>query len=233
MKRFQCVIILSLLFLLAACGLKEEPWGEKNLVLQASELKRLVIDNKNGEIEIVGTTDSDSIQVTADVTSKNINKDNLKLDLNDEKDTAYLNASFKSQFLSMGSGTVNLQIKAPKHLQIEILSHKDGNIRILDMSSGVKVDNINGNINVANTKGPLTITSRDGNLKLYEITSDIEIKNVNGQIDVDQVEGSAIIDVGDGTLDLNHVGQNATITQSGNGQIKIGDVKGTVVQKKK
>ncbi|MBB3068610.1 hypothetical protein FHS14_001597 [Paenibacillus baekrokdamisoli] len=222
-----------MLFVLAACGAKEEPMGAKELKLQVGDLKKLLIDNKNGEIEIVGNTDSDVIQVTAHVSSNHINKDKLKLDLQGREDTAYLDASFKGQFLSMGSGSVNLQIKVPKHLQLEIKSHKDGNIRVSDMSSEVKIDNVNGNIDVLNTKGPLNINSRDGDLNLHDITSDIEIDNINGHIKVAHVDGSAVIDVGDGTLDIDHVGKDAMITQSGNGKIKIGDVKGTVTQKTK
>lgn len=233
MKSLRYIVVLSMLFVLAACDAKEEPLGVKELKLQVGGLKRLLIDNKNGEIEIVGNTDSNVIQVTAHIRSRNISEDKLKLDLQEQEDTAYLDASFKGQFLSMGSGSVNLQIKVPKYLQIEIKSHKDGNIQISDMSSDVKIHNVNGDIDVLNTRGPLNINNRDGDLNLDNINSDIKIDNINGHIKAAHVDGSAVIDVGDGTLDLDHVGKDALITQSGNGKIKIGDVKGTVTQKKK
>ncbi|WP_019421171.1 hypothetical protein [Paenibacillus sp. OSY-SE] len=232
-KVLKCAIVLSMLFLIAACGTGEEQTETRDLELQTAGLSKLVIDNRNGKIEIAGHTDSDKIEVTAQARAKGVSLDKLKLTLEDREGTAYLDASFEGQFLAMGSGFVDLQIKVPKHLQVDIMSHRDGDMHISNMSSNVKIGNINGNIQVLNTAGPLDIDNRDGDITIREIASDVTIANINGHIIIEQVGGSAVIDVRDGSLDIDGVAKDAAITQSGNGKVSIGDVKGKVTQKKK
>jgi hypothetical protein len=235
MKRTKLVqgmmILTALLLLITACQAKEES-EKKTLELPANNLSKLVINHRNGEIEITGSTDSDKIEVIAQAKAKGISMDKLNLTLEAQKEYAYLDARFGGQFLAMGSGAVDLVIKIPKQLQVDITSHRDGNIRISDLTSSAKIDNINGDIQVSNLSGSLTIDNRDGNMTVHDIGSDVTINNLNGHIQIDRVDGSAEIHVGDGNLDIDHVMKNATIKQSGNGKIKIGEVKGEVFQNK-
>lgn len=230
-KIIQSVVILSMLFLITACGAKEESMT-KNLELQAIGLSKLIVDHRNGKVQISGNSDSDKIEVVATAKSKGVSMDKLILKLDKRDNTAYLDTRFEGQFFALGSGEVDLQIKVPKQLQLDIMSHRDGNIHISDMSSSMKIDNVNGDIQVLHTTGPLDIENRDGDIIVRDIRSNVAINNINGHIKVEQVEGSAEIHVGDGTLDIDQVTKDTSITQSGNGKINIGEVKGKVFQNK-
>lgn len=223
-----------LLLLTTACGAKEESaaTAAKNLELQADGLAKLVIDHRNGEIHITGIADSDRIEVVPRIKANGVSMDKLELKLEGQGDTAYLEARFRGQLLAMGSGSVDLEIKVPEQLQLDIRSHRDGNVHISDLSSSAKIDNINGDIQVSNLVGSLEIDNRDGNITIYDIGSDVTINNLNGHIQIDRVNGSADIDVGDGSLNIDHAAKDVTITQSGNGEIKIGEVSGQIFQKK-
>jgi len=233
MKRTRSIqgmmILAALLLLITACQAKEET-EKKTLELPANNLSKLVIDHRNGEIQIIGSTDSDKIEVVALAKAKGISMEKLKFTLEAQQEGAYLDARFGEQFLAMGSGAVDLVINIPKQLQVDITSHRDGNIHISDLSSSAKIDNINGDIQVSNLSGSLEIDNRDGNLTVQDIGSDVIIHNINGHIQIDRVDGSAEIHVGDGSLDMDHVMKNATIKQSGNGKINIGEVKGEIFQ---
>ncbi|MED0896446.1 hypothetical protein [Aneurinibacillus migulanus] len=230
MKIMHGTIILALLLLITACGAKEE--SEKKLELPANDLSKLVIDHQNGTIQITGSADSGKIEVVALTKAKGISMEKLKLKLEARKENAYLDAQFGGQLFAMGSGAVDLEIKIPKQLQVDITSHRDGSIDISDLSSSAKIDNINGDIQVSNLSGSLEINNRDGNITIHDIGSDVTINNINGHINIDHVDGSAEIHVEDGNLDINHVMKNAIIAQSGNGKIKIGEVKGKIFQNK-
>ncbi|MEQ7050607.1 hypothetical protein ABN764_08055 [Paenibacillaceae sp. P-4] len=231
-KIIRSIVLLALLLVITACGAKEET-STKKLELPASSLAKLIIDHRNGEIQISGSTDSDKIEVVALAIANGISMDKLELALEARNENAYLDARFGGQFLAMGSGAVNLDIKVPKQLQLDITAHRDGSIHISDVSSSAKIDNINGEIQVSNLSGSLEIDNRDGDITVRNIGSDISINNINGHIAVDQIDGSADIHVGDGSLDINRVGKDASITQSGNGEVKIGEVKGNVIRNKK
>lgn len=231
----QSAVFVVFLLLLAACGAKEESaeTAAKNLELKADGLTKLVIDHRNGEIHITGNADSDRIEVVPLARANGVRMDKLELKLEAQQDTAYLDARYRGQFLAMGSGAVDLEIKVPKQLQLDIKSHRDGEIHILDLSSSAKIDNINGDIQVSNLSGSLEVDNRDGNITVHDIGSDVTINNINGHIEIDRVGGSAEIHVGDGRLDIDHVAQDATITQSGNGKIEVGEIAGQIFQKNK
>ncbi|WP_152395908.1 DUF4097 family beta strand repeat-containing protein [Paenibacillus guangzhouensis] len=231
MKMTLSTMLLALLLMITACGAKEET-ATKKLELPVNALTKLVIDHRNGEIRITGSSDSDQIEVAALAKVNGVSMDKLELKLEAQGEIANLDAQFRGQFLAMGSGAVDLDIKVPKQLQLDIMSHRDGNIHISDLSSNAKIDNINGNIQASNVSGSLDIDNRDGDITVRNIGSDVVIHNINGHMVIDHVEGSAEIHVGDGSLDINDVAKDASITQSGNGEVKIGEVKGKVLQNK-
>ncbi|MNS73427.1 hypothetical protein D3C72_1068690 [compost metagenome] len=228
-KRIQAAMLIVLLLLISGCGGHEES-AAKKLELPSSGLTKLVIDHKNGGIKITGRSDSDMIEVVASAKANGVSMDNLELKLEARQDTAYLDARFKAQFLSMGVGAVDLEIKVPKQLNLDITSHRDGNIQVSDLSSNAKMDNINGDIEVSKLSGLLEINNRDGNINVNDIGSNVIINNNNGHIVVNRIGGSAEIHVGDGSLDINHVEKDATITQTGNGEVKMGEIKGKISQ---
>ncbi|MEO3946505.1 hypothetical protein [Gorillibacterium sp. CAU 1737] len=231
MKRGRGLCLLALLLLVTACGAKEET-ASKKLNLPAEGLTKLVIAHRNGDIHLVGNPDLDTIEVSAEIKAKGIKMEKLTLELEAREETAYLDARFRGQFLASGSGTVDLEIAIPERFMVDIESHRDGEIRISDLSSSAKIANINGRIEVVNLAGALEVDNRDGDVTVRDIGSDVEIANVNGHLVVNQVRGSAKIELGDGSLELDNVEKDVTLSQSGNGKVTIGEVKGKLTQRK-
>ncbi|MEK5240517.1 DUF4097 family beta strand repeat-containing protein [Paenibacillus sp. FSL L8-0470] len=224
------LMIVGCLLLVTACSKGEETSSTQKLELDAAKLTKLVIDNRNGEIEVNGA-DTDTIEVNAVVTAKGISMDKLKLKLRAEEATAYLDASFGSQMLAMGSGSVDLEITLPRELAVELDSHRDGKLKVADLSASLKVDNVNGDLEVIDTKGPVTLSNRDGDITVRNIGTDVDIDNINGHVVVTEVAGSAEVAVGDGSLDMDHITGDAVISQTGNGEIKLGTIGGNVSRK--
>lgn len=230
MHRIRRIIIVVCLLLVTACGNAEPATSTQELKLEADKLTKLVINNRNGEIEIVGS-DTDKIAVNAVITAKGISMDKLKLQLRAEGTTAYLDAAFAGQLLAMGSGTVNLKISVPQQMAVQLDSHRDGKLHVAALSAPLKVDNVNGDVEVLDTKGPVTLSNRDGDIILRNIGADVTIDNINGHIQITQVTGSAKVSVGDGSLELDGITGDAVISQSGHGEIKLGVVGGKVQRK--
>ncbi|MNR52568.1 hypothetical protein D3C85_1724290 [compost metagenome] len=66
---------------------------------------------------------------------------------------------------------------------------------------------------------------------MRNIGTDVNIHNINGHVVITQVEGSAEVAVGDGSLELDHITGDAVISQTGNGEIKLGTIGGNVSRK--
>ncbi|GGF92989.1 hypothetical protein GCM10010912_42550 [Paenibacillus albidus] len=230
MKFIKYALIVSIVLLVTACSGGEEKTATQSLELDAGGLTQLTIENKNGEIEVTGYTDSERIEVAATVRTQGFRMKEPKLELRKEEQTAYLDASFQAQFGAMGVAAVDMEIKIPRHLGLELKSHKDGKLRISDLDSSIKINNVNGHMEIIDSKGPLTIHNRDGDILVRNLTADLNIHNLNGGITVDKVNGSAVIAVGDGTLDIDHITGDVQISQSGNGEIRVGEVQGKVIQ---
>lgn len=230
MHRIWRFTIVVCLLLVTACGNSETATSTHELKLEAGQLTKLVINNRNGEIEIKGT-ETDRIAVEAVITAKGISMDKLKLQLREEGTSAYLDAAFAGQLLAMGSGTVNLKISVPQQMAVQLDSHRDGKLQVAALSAPLQVDNVNGDIEIVDTKGPVTLSNRDGDIILRNIGADVAIDNINGHIQVTQVTGSARVTVGDGSLEMDGITGDAVIDQSGHGEIKLGVVGGKVLRK--
>ncbi|MEH7106758.1 hypothetical protein [Bacillus sp. JJ1764] len=216
-------VILSMLTLISACTQKSTT---KEVELSVKDISNLVINNRNGEVEIVGHSNSEKIEVTAQAKAKGISMDKLKFSLKERKNTAYLDATFDGQFFATGSGSVDLQIKIPKHLQVDIQSHRDGNISISDVSSAIEIENVNGDINVSSSKGPLRIENRDGDMEIREIGSKVTLNNKNGKIQAMNIDGSIDLKNRDGNLSLHNIHSDIKIMNL-NGHIKVDQIDGS------
>ncbi|MBA9083962.1 DUF4097 and DUF4098 domain-containing protein YvlB [Fontibacillus solani] len=227
------LVLITAVFLLSACQSSTEAKTEsKELSLNAATLKSLVVDHRNGSIEIRGDKNSETIQVSAETShSGNIDPDKLQLQLEERDGEAHLKAFYKGQFLVSGKGSVNLKVVIPEALSVQVRSHQDGAIVISDLLSAVNLENVNGNIDVKNIGGDVHINNRDGDINIVNAAADLYIDNVNGTIIAEEIGGSAIIDVSDGKLDLDGVDGDVTIKRSKSANVNVSNVKGSVNQK--
>ncbi|WP_410769535.1 hypothetical protein [Fontibacillus sp. BL9] len=227
-------VMIFTVFLLSACQSSTEAETEsKELSLNAATLKSLVVDHRNGSIEIRGDKSSETIQVSAEIShSGNIDPDKLQWQLEERDGEAHLKAFHKGQFLVSGKGSVNLKVVIPEALSVQVRSHQDGAIVISDLLSAVNLENVNGNIDIKNIGGDVRINNRDGNINILNAAADLYIDNVNGTILAEQIGGSAIIDVSDGKLDIDGVDGDVTVKRSNPADVKVSNVKGSINQKK-
>ncbi|MFB6362819.1 hypothetical protein ACFCP7_02010 [Paenibacillus elgii] len=232
MKWLNLVICSAALLLSVSCSAKQASTSTKQLELPGANLSALVVNNSNGQIEVVGKKDADKIQ--ADVVINGSNMDKLKLNLENKDGVATLNAFFEGQFLATGPQSVDIKLTLPERMKLEIKKpHKDGNITVSNLSSDVTIDNVNGNLNLSAIGGPIQVKNRDGEIAIRDVSSDVNIENVNGHLKVENVGGSANVELGDGSLDIDRVAKNVIIIQSGSGKVTVGEVKGKVTQSRK
>ncbi|WHY77834.1 hypothetical protein QNH20_01245 [Neobacillus sp. WH10] len=222
-KLMLCFVILSLLTLISAC---KQQSTTKEVELPVKDISKLVINNRNGEVEITGHSNSEKIEVTALVKANGISMDKLKFSLKERKNIAYLDATFDGQFFAMGSGSVDLHIKIPKHLQLDMNTHRDGNISISDLSSNIEIVNVNGDINVSNSEGPVLIENRDGDMEIRDIASKVTLNNKNGKIQAMNIDGPIDINNRDGNLSLHNIDSDVKIMNL-NGHIKVDEIDGS------
>lgn len=234
MKKIQFASLVCLLLVLAACGTSgtAETTDTKQLELSAQEVAKLVVDHRNGTISMRSDTSSDYIQVEAGVRSNGASMKKLELDLRADHNIAYLDARFEGQFLATGSGAVDLEVTVPKGVDVEIKSHRDGDITLNQLQSSASIDNINGDIFVSGLSGSLEIDNRDGNVTVTDIAETVIIDNLNGHVAIERIDGAVEIHVGDGSLAIDQVKKDVTITQTGKGEVSIGEINGNVVHKK-
>ena len=105
-KIIQRMMTLALLLLITSCGAKEQSL-KKTLELPANNLAKLVIDHRNGDIQITGISDSNKIEVVALAKAKGARMGKLEFKLEAREESAYLDARFGGQLFAMGSGEVD------------------------------------------------------------------------------------------------------------------------------
>lgn len=216
----------------------------KELSLTAANIQLLDVDAGAGSLSVVGYDDVDEIQVVADIYTDKEYTDNYILDLYQRNGRAYLVAKNKSTsgIWNGSSPRINVTIRAPKHLALEIedgsgraeIRDFDGNAKVKDGSGDLLVSNLGGDLRVDDGSGDLTISEIKGDLNLEDGSGDTDITSVGGSIDVDdgsgdlsirQVTGYTRVDDGSGDLSISNVSGKVTI-DDGSGSIYVRDVAG-------
>lgn len=234
MKKVLITGLVFCLVIISACGTSEiaDATDTKQLELLAEHMTKLLVDHRNGTISVTSDTGIDSIQAEARIRSNGASTRKLELDLRADNDIAYLVARFHGQFLATGSGAVDLDIRVPEGIDVEINSHRDGGITIHELQASASIDNINGDIVVSRLSGSLNIDNRDGNVTVMNVGEEVTVDNLNGHVEIKRVNGLVDIHLGDGSLVIDQVKQNVTITQTGSGEVSIGVINGSVIHKK-
>ncbi len=183
------------------CGLFSERY-EKNeteeFKISAAGKSRLVLDNINGRIELIASSDSENVKVIAvkeiTVPKKDLNKpfEEIKLRIdtsgNDIRIDSDIKSKTKLRFFSFGTikgPKVDYEIHIPSGLAVEI-SNVNGNISSNRLATDVSIELINGNITFRNYSGLFESEVTNGEVSLsVDSTSGIDIETVNGSVDID------------------------------------------------
>lgn len=189
---FIAAVLLSIS--LGGCDLlrkKVEKQEETSYKLSSVSVKKIVVDNTNGDIEIIRSNDSTGITVKAikEGKVKYTERDKPLENISVIVDSSNGVVSFKTEIKkSMGifkksdGGSVEYEVRVPKNVEVEI-STTNGDISMLNVPNTAKLNTINGEILFANAYGVYEATSVNGSIVgNIDSTKGIYLKTTNGSI---------------------------------------------------
>jgi DUF4097 and DUF4098 domain-containing protein YvlB len=111
-------------------------------------------------------------------------------------------------------------------------AHEDGDVQtnldiLVPAQSAITAQTNRGDIKLAGTKGPVTITSQSGDLDLHDVAGDVTATMDHGDTHIDAVKGNVRLDGHGGEVDLSNVSGDATIQGDFYGPIRAHDIQKT------
>jgi hypothetical protein len=208
-------------------------WGAFNVVellaheehterftVPAAGLDRLLVDNSNGSVTIVGT-DAEEIAVSAEI-SRGL------------RDTGFSREVLESTLVVRGTcpnfGSmwcrVTLRIEVPRQLDVVVDASNSG-VEIADVDGDVSVDADNGRVEVSDLRGALTLSSDNGRVTgrgLESPTVDAQSDNGRVTLEFTSPPDSVVADSDNGRVEVAvpdvEGGYNVT-AESDNGSVDV------------
>jgi hypothetical protein len=255
----KSIVILFILILSAAPSFADYI-ESRNLTLPAQNINELEINAGAGTLEIAGYDNLDKIEVMAEIELEGISKKDgaefiqryAKLDLNAHGSTARLESTFEDNsvnffnlFSHNRSGQINLYIKIPKNIALDIedgsgdmiVENTDAGVIISDGSGGIAIRNIggrlkisdgSGDIRVRQIRGDVDIDDGSGSVEIRDVVGDVDLNDGSGDLVVEEIDGSVTVDDGSGDINIDGVKQDVFIGSSGSGGESITNVDGDI-----
>ncbi|RKX19989.1 MAG: hypothetical protein DRP51_06495, partial [Candidatus Zixiibacteriota bacterium] len=235
MKTIQ--ILFSLILLLAATAFADYE-ETRNLNLSAEDIEELKIDCGAGYLQISAVEGLTAIEVEAEIyvegmrrsKAENFVEDNLNLSLRERRKTARLISTFDHSGFSFGlfsgfkSAGVNLSIRVPKHLILDI-DDGSGDIIIENAGNDIDIDDGSGDIEIENLTGRLDISDGSGEIRLIDITGNIRLEDGSGEIILNNIKGNISLDDGSGDVEIEQVIGSIEL-DDGSGEIDAFEIDG-------
>jgi len=200
---------LALVLLPAGCA-----FGQKNALSEKEEIKKsfrlsdsnhrqLVIDNMDGEINVVGY-DGETIELVAHREIKaesndkiGVAKQEVTLEIKEEKDKVivYVDAPWRSRDGANYRGwhyygynvTYDFDLKVPRKTSLYLKTINRGKVIVENVEGDFEINNVNGGIEMTNINGPALVRTVNGPIKVSFTKnpgSGCSFKTVNGKIEV-------------------------------------------------
>ncbi len=208
-----------------------EPFSFKIPVASRSGL---ALDAINGDIEIRGISDADSVRIWGErrVESESVvdateHLQELSVEITEGTDEVKVKTVQPNETHSRNY-VVDYHLELPKSWQISV-DHINGNIDISFMEGDLDVNLINGNIIIENIDGNIDADLTNGNMRFWDIKGNVGGNLMNGNIDGKiylPSSGSCDLDITNGEIDLS-IPQSTSATFSAevtNGTITITDL---------
>jgi len=104
-----------------------------------------------------------------------------------------------------------------------------GEIRVEDLSGGLRVEDGSGSLTVTTVDGDVEIEDGSGDIQIRGVTGSVEIRDGSGGIDISDVGGSVRVPSdGSGSVDASDVEGDLTVASKGSGSVAHRNVRGTV-----
>ncbi len=161
--------------------------------INAAGKKRFSLNNVNGKIKVVKTTDQSSILVkyekTAHVKKRDVAGPMTEITLNIDSsgsdvkiDTDFENEKSFIQFGGHESNTVDYEIYVPENILVNV-DNTNGSVELHDLTNDVVAETVNGTIRIDNLSGKLQLETTNGLIKgNIDSTKGIRAETVNGNI---------------------------------------------------
>jgi hypothetical protein len=248
--RINVFCILILLPLAAFAGTVEQT---QDLELSTADVEILQITCTAGFLEVFGVDGADRINVTAALKTSGVPPDKLlefhqrhvRLSLKKRSHKAILESVFKNQNLMKEDAKIDLIVRVPKNLQVQIndgsgqidvsdldahLEIKDGSgsMNARDIQGNVKIEDGSGKIHIADIRGNLEVKDGSGSILVERIRGDVRLVDGSGPMTIKDIDGNLTVRDGSGGIEIMNVTRDVLIKEAGSGTLEIDGVKGKV-----
>ncbi|GAB3287834.1 DUF4097 family beta strand repeat-containing protein [Pseudidiomarina andamanensis] len=191
----------------------------RNLSLDMTDIEEMKADTGAGSLEIIGEAGRTRIDVVAEVYYRDA--EDIQLSLEKTGGNAVLTADFASNSYRGDNPYINLTVRVPAELSIE-LNDGSGSIALRDVMGDLTIEDGSGSITIEHG-GNVDIDDGSGSITVRHLRGDLTIEDGSGSIDIERVSGKVTIDDGSGGIDVRHVG-DLKIIESGSGSLSIDGV---------
>lgn len=230
MRGVLYISLLAASLAFAADGFEEQ----RELVLLADGMDRLVIEAGAGSLEVRGNPGADSIRVTATVRMDGVDADegqkrleDLELSLEADGRDARLVSNFDSGFFGGHGARVDLVVDVPARLSLDV-DDGSGSIDVNGIEGATRIVDGSGSITISAAGGDIAIDDGSGSIDIRDAAGNVDLEDGSGSIDVRGVRGSVMIDDGSGGIVVSNVDGDLTIPEAGSGGVRFTDVRGRV-----
>lgn len=191
----------------------------RSLSLDMTDVEEMKADTGAGSLEIIGEAGRTRIDVVAEVYYRDA--EDIQLSLEKTGGNAVLTADFASNSYRGDNPYINLTVRVPAALTIE-LNDGSGSIVLRDVMGDLDIEDGSGSITIENG-GNVDIDDGSGSITVRHLRGDLTIEDGSGSIDIERVSGKVTIDDGSGGIDVRQVG-DLKIIESGSGSLSIDGV---------
>ena len=167
---------------------------------------RVVVRNEFGGISIVGS-DRDTVEAFA------TNLNSLQaVPVSISEGSSGNKRVFTVSPAESGRGVrqrINLEVKVPRHVELEPIYLRNNNISIADLDGGVSLRTDNGNISVRRVGSPggglVDVTMGSGNVDLSNINGDVRVVSLSGGVAIECVKGDVAVRLTSGQTVISNI----------------------------
>lgn len=198
--------------------------SQQVIQLDANGLDAMVANTGAGSLEIIGVDGLTNIILEADIYTYEEMEPNLSL--TQKGNTAYLVAEFGPRFGSGNSPYIDLVIKVPAKMTLDI-DDGSGSIKLSGIDADIKIEDGSGSIEIQGGRD-LNIQDGSGSIILSNVQGNIELDDGSGSIDISKVNGDVNITDGSGGMSVKDI-QGLVTIEDGSGGIEVVNTKGLTI----
>lgn len=190
-------------------GLKEISRREDKDVFTTEGISAVVLEGKNGSIEVVGSDDN---TITIHSTKKIYGKegaagapgaiDALKLTSENVSGTLTLEVFYPDAWPKDVTGAhLDMVVRLPKNL-VATISTKNGQVSVSGMEKNVVINARNGRVDVSHVGHDVTVETHNGAVSTKNVGGSLRVNTHNGSIEASDVHGDISLTTHNGSAAL-------------------------------